>query len=100
METKEIKNECLAEQGSIEQKKCVDCGRVLPITAFQEHARSKDGHMASCKDCRRRMAHGKATTLNPLAKFTGRQLMDELFERGYRGTLEYTEVHKIVLGRK
>lgn len=32
---------------------------------------------------------------NGLSVYTPRELMQELYKRGYRGTLEFTEVHKI-----
>ena len=42
-------------------------------------------------------AHKKATggVKNGLSAYTPRELMQELHNRGYKGTLEYTEVHKI-----
>ena len=77
-------------------KKCLGCGRTLPLTEFSRHWRSKDGYMEECKECRRRRTSA-ATSSNPLEKFTARQLMLELKTRGYKGTLEYVEVHHINL---
>lgn len=80
-------------------KVCKGCGRELPIEKFGKHAISSDGHLSECRECRRRKAStGKDVKGNPLAKFTARELMRELSLRGYEGTLEFTEVHKIKLG--
>lgn len=81
-----------------EKKVCKGCGRELPLSCFKEHNKSSDGHMSECNDCRRRKLSKKEAKVNPLATFTARELMLELRNRGYEGTLEYTEVHKINLG--
>lgn len=55
-------------------------------------AKSPDGHQPYCKDCRSEMASERTKKIrlskvysNPeLAKFTPRQLMEELKSRGFR----------------
>lgn len=108
----------------METKKCAHCGRVLPISEFYKNSRSKDGYSFSCKECRHEMEKAsrermktgttmytrkkktvisrpivnvevKQTSENILAKVTPRELMEELNRRGYKGVLEYTEVHRI-----
>lgn len=73
-----------------ETKKCTSCDRILPLTAFKRNAKSKDGYASKCKQC----TCGKIHTNEELAKFTPRQLMDELAARGYHGTLTFIETHK------
>ena len=93
-------NEAPAPSGASEEptKVCKGCGRALPLSAFSVHPKALDGHMSECKECRRRTAGSKKSAKgNPLEKFTARQLMHELHERGYKGELEYIEVHKIRL---
>ena len=80
-----------------EKKVCKGCGRELPLSEFGKHDRSKDGHMSVCKECRRRRTSKTDSAVNPLEKFTARQLMHELNLRGYDGELKYVEVHKIRL---
>lgn len=95
-----VQSEAPAPSGASEEptKVCKGCGRVLPLSAFSSHPKALDGHMSECKECRRRMAGSKKSAQgNPLEKFTARQLMHELRERGYKGELEYVEVHKIRL---
>ena len=80
-------------------KVCKSCGRELPIESFQLDYQAVDGRMSECTECsRRRKLSKKEAKVNPLATFTARELMLELRNRGYEGTLEYTEVHKINLG--
>lgn len=51
----------------------------------------KDGYEAVCRACKAKTGDG-----NPeLARFTPRQLIDELRCRGYHGTLEYVQRHSI-----
>ena len=35
----------------VECKTCTKCGRTLPLAMFSRHAKTKDGHQSSCKDC-------------------------------------------------
>ena len=80
-------------------KVCASCGRELPLSHFPKHRLSIDGHMRECQDCRRRHNPNKASSVNPLEKFTARELMHELGQRGYKGEITYTEVkvHKMRL---
>lgn len=92
------------------KKTCSKCGKELPISQFARNAKSADGHLGICKDCHAetiRQGHAnKKEQLslpikgveggNPeLAKFTPRQLMDELRSRGFEGTLTYVYHIKI-----
>lgn len=79
------------------KKVCKECGRELPLSEFARHDKSKDGHMSVCKECRRRKHSKTDSAVNPLEKFTARQLMHELKRRGYDGEISYVEVHKIRL---
>lgn len=72
-------------------KVCQSCGLELPLSQFPKHRLSADGHMAECRDCRRRKRNAPGVESNPLEKFTARELMHELSVRGYRGSLTYTE---------
>lgn len=79
-------------------KVCRSCGRELPLSALNLHNKSEDGHCSECKECSRRRSRkaiAKNAKSNPLAQFTARELMVELKKRGYEGTLEYVQVHKI-----
>ena len=90
-------------------KVCRKCGRELPVEKFSKNARSKDGLQDTCKDCvsiywkekyRARKAVSSAVTekrldqtpeIKPavkgktLADYTPRELMEELYRRGYEG---------------
>lgn len=37
-------------------KPCKDCHRVLTLRHFYRHASHRDGHMNSCKECKRRQS--------------------------------------------
>lgn len=71
-------------------KTCKKCGRELPETEFYKLKGGKDGLRAQCKSCFTQPKEVKVVMddHNPLASFTPRQLMTELFRRGYRGELE------------
>lgn len=86
----------------METKKCIECGRELPISEFRKNYLSADGHTSVCNGCMsaKRKAKKSARTAegggNPaLAEFKPRELIEELRNRGYKGTLEYT--HQITL---
>ena len=106
----------------METKKCSCCGQVLPIENFYKNNRSKDGYAYTCKECSNKrnkvwreyqkvqikQQQADYTALkfdvktakeNALAAATPRDLMKELYRRGYVGTLEYTEVHKVDITR-
>lgn len=77
-------------------KKCSRCGRILPVEQFYKKIASVDGLQGYCKECANsypRKAKGEGAKMKKvfsspeLAKFTPRQLIDELKMRGYRGTL-------------
>ena len=44
----------IAENANPKTKVCKDCGRELPIESFQRQARSKDGYMHICRECKRK----------------------------------------------
>lgn len=98
-------------------KTCPKCGRTLPVSEYWKSRASKDGLYSYCKECAKELQNAKYSKLrqekmrkdmllpfnindkaknvsggadNPLAGFTPRQLMQELYRRGYRGTLEFT----------
>lgn len=91
-------------------KKCNRCGRTLDNSEFGKNKAAKDGLQSWCRECVNKYAreHQKEK-LNPnsggginkiftnpeLARFTPRQLIDELKARGYSGQLKYT--HTITL---
>ena len=84
-------------------KVCTKCGRELPLDQFSKQAKAKDGKRSQCKECdleyqrkkyeERRLSRTNNTAFSKLysnielAKFTPRQLIEELKARGYRGTL-------------
>lgn len=89
-------------------KICKKCGRELDESSFPRNKKLKDGLSSICRDCsnaaQREWYHnhkggGKSMILvysNPeLAKFTPRQLIDELRARGYTGELKYTQTIKL-----
>lgn len=79
-------------------KVCSSCGKELPLEKFNRHGRSKDGYTHECIECiGRRHLSQKSDALNPLAKFTARELMHELHNRGYEGDITFIQVHKIKL---
>lgn len=85
-------------------KECTKCHRTLPESEFYKKSGSPDGLQYVCKDCLKEYQHkrnsmGGGTNRvfsNPdLARFTPRQLMEELRARGYTGELKYVQVIKI-----
>lgn len=86
-------------------KECTKCHRQLPESEFYKKSGTPDGLQYVCKDCqsayfkeRTKKNHGGANRVfsNPdLARFTPRQLMEELRARGYTGELKYVQVIKI-----
>ena len=89
-------------------KVCTKCGRELPLAAFSKKSDTNDGLQYNCKDCQREASKNRPkrrkkefnlydfvcdkdnAKLNPeLAKFTPRQLQDELSARGFHGDLEF-----------
>ena len=89
-------------------KICKKCGRELADSWFNKKKSSKDGLQAYCRECQSNLSHEQHTakktsdnTANSLrsnealAKFTPRQLIDELKARGYTGELKYTYTIKL-----
>lgn len=80
-----------------ETKVCTKCGKQLPLSEFSKNNKSRDGLQWRCKSCqseenRMRTRLSKGGFVNPeLAQFTPRQLIEELRNRGYKGTLTYTQ---------
>lgn len=97
---------------NVKTKVCTKCGKELPITQFSLNPKSHDGRLSICKTChsqsiaaghaKKKEAKSMALPIkgieggNPeLAKFTPRQLMEELRSRGFEGELTY--VYRIKL---
>ena len=98
----------------VKTKVCTKCGRELPLDAFSKKSDAKDGLQYCCKECqkeagknrsRRRnkefnlydfVCNASEAKLNPeLAKFTPRQLQEELSARGFHGQLEFVMKAKL-----
>lgn len=93
-------------------KICAKCGRELDESNFGKRKASIDGLQAWCRDCKKKyMKERRENTHQPcqprktiiknsganseLAKFTPRELMEELKARGYSGELSYLYTIKI-----
>lgn len=108
----------------METKICKKCGQELPLENFSKNAKMKDGLQNHCRACaseysrqiwQKKKAKRKENELiefekkykvytnRDLAKFTPRDLMLELKERGYEGELLFREVkvteHRINLSK-
>lgn len=68
-----------------ETKKCSICGEVLPLDMFLRRGAGRENVCITYK----RKQNGKSEAL---AKFTPRELIEELKARGYKGKLTYTIV--------
>ncbi len=100
----------------METKVCTRCGKELPLDAFNKSKKSKDGLQPWCRECQHDAnANAPRRKRNPLAKYsldelkqeiksrvsnlvinpTPREMMETLAKMGYRGKLEYTQVHVI-----
>lgn len=89
----------------MEEKKCSKCGRILHISNFTPHKMSKDGYSHLCKEClheskaKAKKGDNQATSSdsssNPLARFTPRQLMEELRRRDYDGEITFVQRIKL-----
>ena len=99
--------ECFTNMNTIMEevktKKCKDCGRELPITAFGAHAKAKDGHQGICRECASKRMKGitRQTKKNvtedepedrhaDLKGFLDDELFAELRVRGFSGSLTKT----------
>lgn len=80
-------------------KKCKECGKLLTLDHFRLTPLSADGHANICKECATRKRRQKRDEFVPtpsgggnaeLAKFTPRELIEELRSRGYSGKLTIT----------
>lgn len=84
-------------------KKCTMCGRVLTLDHFKRVGFAEDGHASHCKDCAKKKRREKLENKteegtivrevkgggNPeLAKFSNRDLLEEIKFRGYKGKLQ------------
>ena len=82
-------------------KKCIKCGQEFENEMFYVNSSNKDGLDSYCKGCRKEMNNARQKTKREkskedsanlikvysnteLAKFTPRQLMQELKARGYK----------------
>ena len=104
----------------METKTCSKCGRELPVTEFNKHNRTPDGLQKWCRECQKEHWHEKHVGVpvkrrSPLSRYTDAELLNELKARaknimlnptprdmmqalanlGYKGKLEYTQVHVI-----
>lgn len=64
------------------KKKCTECGKLLPLSAFGPNVARSDGLQNICRACRRaayRQAHGGLE--RSLAKFTTEELLSEIKRR-------------------
>lgn len=77
-------------------KTCKECGQLLTLDHFRLTPLSADGHANICKECARQKRQQKKDEFAPtpsgggnpeLAKFTPRELIEELRSRGYKGKL-------------
>lgn len=94
----------------METKVCSICGKELPLSNFYPHKNSKDGYTSMCKCCHKERAQAQRAEKKRLVEiakkggkqlsdYTPRELMEELYRRGYRGTLEFVEVKRIDLSK-
>lgn len=99
----------------METKVCSKCGRELPVDQFNKNAKAKDGYQSWCRECQSECNKTARKPKNPLSKYsvdelkaelrariknlvinpTPREMMEALAHLGYRGKLEYTQVHVI-----
>ena len=97
----------------METKECKTCHAIKPINEFYKNSMYSDGHDCTCGSCRseqrkKRRQNQKNEQVsnrplkihpvysNPeLAKFTPRQLIEELKARGYSGELHITQKIKL-----
>lgn len=92
-------------------KVCSKCGQEKSVEEFYAHSTAKDGLQPYCKYCQKEVAQNRVSEPkvkikpealagvnkrpvfredNPLSLYTPRELMQELYNRGYEGELTYT----------
>lgn len=85
------------------EKTCRKCGSLLPETSFKMTRWGKRSDVCNkcastlCAETKARQKAKKESAVRNLrlADFTPRELMNELYRRGYEGTLTYTRVERI-----
>ena len=87
------------KQEIMETKVCKVCGQELPLSEFKKTAFAPDG-ISTCNKCCARKAQEKRENNKlenrvgggngELARFTPRELIEELRSRGYKGKLYVT----------
>lgn len=84
---------------SNQAKTCTECGKLMTLDHFRIIHHAADGHANICKECARERRRQKKDEFTPtpsgggnaeLAKFTPRELIEELRSRGYSGKLTIT----------
>lgn len=88
------KKQCFTRTTMEEQatKKCSKCGRILPVSEFGRHHKTKDGYQPVCRECRskaqsrKKKAEPAADDKPDLSAFSDAQLWDELKARGWAVT--------------
>lgn len=84
-------NEILAvKETTTNKKKCICCGKELPINQFRHFGR---GYRQTCMACER----SEQGISDKFKDFTNRELIEELRSRGYKGVLKYVKVEEITL---
>lgn len=80
----------------METKKCKVCGQELPLSEFKKSPFAING-IATCNKCisdkikkTKLLKEAAGSTNSELAKFTPRELIEELKSRGYKGKLYVT----------
>lgn len=100
-------------------KKCSKCGRVLPVSSFYRNRTTKDGYQTYCKDCMKVATNAPKNvdtaeeTLDILIKrirrnpefslkkyFTPRELINALYDYGYRGEITLLVEQKVRLSHE
>lgn len=87
----------------METKVCKVCGQELPLSEFKKSPFTTNG-IATCKKCvgekikkTNYLKKTTGSTNNELAKFTPRELIEELKSRGYKGKLYVTRTIELWL---
>ena len=91
-------NQKIRKNNTMETRTCKRCGQEKPIDQFRKN---RLGFTNVCLECAR--SKRQQTMANKeqeervltLADFTPRELMEELYRRGFKGKLTFTETHII-----